>query len=101
MTNGEIPKELFVLHKCDNPKCVRLDHLFLGTRQDNVDDMVKKGRRADTHGEKCPSSKLTKIQVDAIRNRYSAGGTSQRKLAKEYGTCKSTIGYIVRQENWK
>ena len=101
MVNGEIPKGLFVLHECDNPKCVRLDHLRLGTRQDNVDDMMAKGRRADTHGGKSPSHKLTSVQVDEIRNRYALGGTSQRKLAKEYGTCKSTIGYIVRREYWK
>lgn len=101
MVNGDIPDDYFVLHKCDNRKCVRLDHLFLGTRQDNTDDMMAKGRRADTHGEKAPSHKLTNSQVDRIREQYAAGNTSQRKLAKEYGTCKSTIGYIVRREYWK
>lgn len=44
LTNGPIPDDLWVLHRCDNPPCVRPDHLFLGTAADNAHDMMAKGR---------------------------------------------------------
>src|ERR1035437_1111838 len=51
---GPIPKGLHVLHHCDNPSCINIKHLFLGTQLDNVKDMIAKGRdnhaRGDDHG---------------------------------------------------
>lgn len=41
---GEIPDGMWILHKCDNPKCVNPEHLFAGTPKDNTQDMIKKGR---------------------------------------------------------
>jgi hypothetical protein len=50
--NGPIPDGVFVLHRCDNPACYRLDHLFLGTAADNSADMVAKGRHRGNHGHR-------------------------------------------------
>lgn len=44
LNNGALPEEMMVCHRCDNPACVRPDHLFLGTQQDNMDDRMAKGR---------------------------------------------------------
>jgi len=44
LANGPIPDGMWVLHRCDNPPCVNPDHLFLGTRSDNMKDAHQKGR---------------------------------------------------------
>jgi hypothetical protein len=100
----------WVLHHCDNPPCVRIDHLFLGDVQANADDMNAKGRgvlpkRQPTHaerarGERNGFAKLTPEQVAEIRRRYAAGGVSQQSLADEFGFGQSTISHIVLRETW-
>lgn len=42
--NGEIPEDLFILHHCDNRKCINPKHLHVGTHQDNMDEMAARGR---------------------------------------------------------
>jgi ribosome-binding protein aMBF1 (putative translation factor) len=106
MTYGEIPDGLCVLHKCDNPACVRPDHLFLGTTQDNTADMIKKGRRypsnlLDTSGEHNGNHKLTSADVIAIRERYAKGGITQSDLAKTYKVDSSVVTSVVNYKTWK
>ena len=96
--NGKIPNGLLVLHHCDVPKCVNPDHLYLGTRQQNMDDMVSRGRSVT--GEKHPNHKLTRTQIKTIRERYSTGKYSQQSLADSFGVHQTNIGFIVRNKTW-
>jgi hypothetical protein len=100
---GNFPKELHVLHKCDNPGCVNPHHLFLGTNLDNVKDKVSKGRqgRVYLNGEKCGTSKFKNEIILQIRKEYSEGNISQRKLAKKHNMTQGNIGFILRRESWK
>lgn len=54
LMNGPIPDGMKILHRCDNPPCFRLDHLWMGTQADNVRDMIAKGRHPNPHRTHCP-----------------------------------------------
>jgi len=96
---GEAPEDLLVCHKCDNRVCINLDHLFLGTNQDNMTDMCLKNRQNKIKGEKHYKSKLTEEQVREIR--FSSKGIYQDDLAKKYNVSQSVIGYIINNKIWK
>ncbi len=94
---------MFVLHRCDNRRCCEPDHLFLGSQQDNVTDMIMKGRQCPGRfpGVLNPKAKLTEGLVAEIRRRYAAGVANQYVLAAEYGVRQCTISAIVRGATWK
>lgn len=94
---GEIPKGLWVLHKCDTPCCVNPDHLFLGTGADNHRDMMEKGRQNIPFGERHHCAKLTVQQVLEIRLSKDRGTA----LALKYGVDKSTVYKIRDGKKWK
>jgi hypothetical protein len=96
---GPIPAHLDVLHICDNPRCVRPAHLYLGTHADNMRDMFTRNRRKASEN-KNNAWKLSAAQVHEIRARYAAGDTSYRSLAKEFGVTNQYIGQLVRFEAW-
>lgn len=95
---GPIPKGMCVLHSCDNPPCVRPNHLFLGTKTNNSEDMVSKGRQAS--GERNGRAKLSKEKASLIKNLYLTSEFTQRQLAERFEVCKATIGQVVRGERW-
>lgn len=97
LVNGPIPKGFLICHHCDNPKCFNPEHLFLGTYQENSDDMVRKGRAARLIGEKNGASRLTEVQVLEI---FLALGT-QREIAARFHVSQSRVSMIKSQRQWK
>jgi len=107
LTNGPIPDGLHVLHHCDNKRCVRPSHLFLGTQSDNMRDMCAKGRHArhSTRGEDAGTAKLTETAVRDIRRRL-VRGTRQapgntRDLAKQYGVTTQAVCAVASKRTWR
>lgn len=107
LEHGPIGDGLWVLHRCDNPGCVRASHMFLGDQHDNMQDMISKGRGGHrTHpesrprGEQNPQSKLTETIVRLARQRVAAGET-MAALAREYGVSPTTMQHAVKGRNWK
>ena len=92
------PGKQDVLHRCDTPSCVNLDHLYLGNDFDNKQDSMRRGRHA--FGERAGSSKMTEHLVGEIRTLFSQGNSS-RKLASQFGIGHTAILQIVRRNTWK
>lgn len=93
---------LDVCHHCDNPPCCNPEHLFIGTRSDNLQDMIRKNRRVwkGMPGETNHRAKLSDSQVLDIRKRYSEGEFSQRAAALEFDVAHSLISRIVIGSAW-
>ena len=97
---GPIPDGMQVCHTCDNPPCMNPLHWFLGTPQDNSDDMVSKGRSADNRGERNPHARLSADDVETIR--YAVARRAPvRLLASIYGVTMPMIYHIKTGRFWK
>lgn len=94
--NGPIPVGMFVLHSCDERSCVNPAHLFLGTHQDNMTDMIVKGRKIVVRGESHGMTPLTEAQVREIR----ADPRSSRALAPLYSVSRVTISNVKSRRTW-
>lgn len=101
--NGAHPGKMDVCHKCDNRACVNPDHLFLGTRRDNMEDCARKGRTArgarlgDRRGENGTAAKLTWDDVRSIR----ASDAPAKQLAQRFNITNDNINRIRRHDTWK
>lgn len=96
---GPIGDRLYVCHKCDNPRCVNPDHLFLGTAADNAKDMVNKGR--SPFGSRCGTSLLTEDLVYSILQDVDNNSISSFiKLAEKYSISVGALRDIFDGKSW-
>lgn len=93
--NGPIPAGQWVLHKCDNPKCVNPDHLFLGTHLENIQDMVQKRRQVK--GVRQGLCKLTEAQVLEIRDMPG----QYKDVGRLFGVSAANVCDIKKRHTWK
>lgn len=92
---GETPKGMHICHKCDNRKCVRPDHLFVGTAKDNIHDMI--GKKRHSYGEKNPGAKLDE---DKVRDILSSNA-SLMDMSNQYNVSKKLILNVKQRKAWK
>lgn len=109
---GPIPNGLWVLHKCDNPPCCKLPHLYLGTAKDNTRDAMERGRAylpgpngvgmatRFPDGVAHWAAKLNPDKVREIRSRHGMGET-QTALSLEFGVSRRTVGDVVNRKLWR
>lgn len=96
--HGPVPDGMVLMHSCDNPSCINLNHLSIGTQQENVRDMVRKGR-CDRRGDKANPAKLTWSQVRELRQ-LDAAGISRRELSRHFGISVSQVDNIRHNRHW-
>jgi DNA-binding CsgD family transcriptional regulator len=95
-----IPPGMCVCHTCDNRACVNPFHLFIGSYTDNMQDMIRKGRKVTHAGELSACAKISEQDVLAIRE-LGSQGCKQSDIAHQFGISRASVGLILNGKLWK
>ena len=99
ITKGNIPKGMQVCHHCDNRKCMRPDHLFLGTIADNQNDKVIKNRQHRPVGSRNPWASISEEVVPQIRA-LRLEGLIEREIAARFGCSRGVVSRVLTGRSW-
>lgn len=97
---GKIPSGMCVRHSCDNPSCVNINHLNIGTHADNMRDKAKRKRVWNMTGSLSHSAKLHENDIPVIRARIESGEKCYA-IARDYKVSGETILAIKHKRTWK
>ena len=97
--NGPIPAGHVVRHRCDNRKCVRIDHLLIGMQGHNMDDALNRKRITKRLGEQVASAKLNPEKVRWIRNQHAAG-MPKATMARSLNVSSTTVNSVLAGITW-
>lgn len=95
--HGDIPKGMVVMHLCDNPRCVNIEHLKIGTQKENRMDCIRKGRANAPSAANHYNAKLDWETVAFIRN----SDLSIKELMELLGHSRSTIADVIHHRTWR
>jgi hypothetical protein len=92
-----VPKGMVACHHCDNPRCVRPSHLYVGTPKDNARDAIDRGRLR--RGELHPQAKLSESQVREMRS--LKGQLSSAEIGRRFGVSRPTAAKVIAGQLWR